>query len=323
MRLPRRKFLHAAAGILALPTLSGAASALSYPTRPVHLIVGFPAGTAPDIIARLMGEWLSERLGQQFIVDDRPGAASNIATEFVAAAAPDGYTLFIPVSTNAVNATLYKNLNYDFVRDIAPVATIGSIPFVMVSTPSLPVKTLSEFIAYAKANPGRVYMGSQGIGTTPHVCGELLKMMTGIEFVHVPYRAPLMPDLLAGQVHFYFSPIPQAVAYVRDGRLRGLGVTSAKRSDALPDVPAIGEFVPGYEANGWFGIGAPKRTPAEIIGKLNEAIGAGLIDSKLQPKFVTLGVEPRAMTPAQFGEFIATEIDKWAKVIDFAGIKPE
>jgi tripartite-type tricarboxylate transporter receptor subunit TctC len=233
MRLPRRKFLHAAAGIPALLTLSGVASAVSYPTRPVHIVVGFPAGTAPDIIARLMAEWLSERLGQQFIVDDRPGAASNIATEFVAAAAPDGYTLFIPVSTNAVNATLYKNLNYDFVRDIAPVASIGSIPFVMVSTPSLPVKTLPEFIAYAKANPGRVYMGTQGIGTTPHVCGELLKMM------------------------------------------------------------------------------------------LNTAIGAGLIDSKLQSKFVALGVEPRAMTPVQFGEFIAAEIAKWAKVIDFAGIKPE
>jgi tripartite-type tricarboxylate transporter receptor subunit TctC len=270
-----------------------------------------------------LGDWLSERLGQQFVIDNRSGAASNIATEFVAASAPDGYTLFIPVSTNAINATLYKNQNFDFVRDLAPVASIGRATFVLAVTPSLPVKTLPEFIAYGKANPGRLYMGSQGIGTTPHVCGELLRMMTGIEFVHVPYRGSLIPDLLAGQVQFYFSPIPQAVSYIGDGRLRALGVTGAKRSTALPDVPAIGEFVPGYEANGWFGIEAPRGTPAEIVSKLNNEIGAGLEDSKLKARLVALGVEPRAMTPAEFKDFIIAEVDKWAKVIAFAGIKPE
>jgi tripartite-type tricarboxylate transporter receptor subunit TctC len=276
LRLRRRQFLHLTAGFAASSVLSRPASAISYPTRPVHIIVGFPPGTAPDIVGRLTSEWLSERLGQQFIVDNRSGAASNIATAFVAGAAPDGYTLFVPVSTNAVNATLYKNLSFNFVRDIAPIACIGSIPFVMVVTPSLPAKTLTEFIAYAKANPGKVYMATQGIGTTPHVCGELLRMMTGIEFVHVPYRGPLMPDLLAGQVHFYFSPMPQAIGYVKDGRLRALAVTSAARSETLPDVPAIGEFVPGYDASGWFGIGAPRATPYEIVEKLNNEIGAGL-----------------------------------------------
>ena len=322
MRLPRRQFVYlvAAAALLPLPRT---AMAVNYPTRPVRIIVGFPPGTSPDIIARLLGDWLSERLGQQFVIDNRSGAASNIATEFVAASAPDGYTLFIPVSTNAVNATLYKNQNVDFARDLAPVASIGRATFVLAVTPSLPVKTLPEFIAYGKANPGRLYMGSQGIGTTPHVCGELLRMMTGIEFVHVPYRGSLIPDLLAGQVHFYFSPIPQAVSYISDGRLRALGVTGAKRATALPDVPAIGEFVPGYEVNGWFGIAAPKRTPVEIVGKLNNEIGAALEDSKLKARLLALGVEPRAMTPAEFKDFIIAEVDKWAKVIAFAGIKPE
>jgi tripartite-type tricarboxylate transporter receptor subunit TctC len=312
-----------AAGFAASSVLARPASATGYPTRPVHIVIGFPPGTAPDIIGRLTSEWLSERLGQQFIVDNRAGAAGNIATAFVAGAAPDGYTLFVPVSTNAVNATLYKNLSFDFVRDIAPIANIGSIPFVMVVTPSLPVKTLTEFITFTKANPGKIYMATQGIGTTPHVCGELLRMMTGIEFIHVPYRGPLMPDLLAGQVHFYFSPMPQAIGYVKDGRLRALAVTSAARSEALPDVPAIGEFVPGYDASGWFGIGAPRATPAEIVEKLNNEIGAGLVDAKFKPRLSALGVEPRVMTPAEFKDFIAADVEKWAKVIDFAGIKPE
>jgi tripartite-type tricarboxylate transporter receptor subunit TctC len=323
MRLPRRQFVHLVAAAALIPVLPRTAMAVNYPTRPIRIIVGFPPGTSPDIIARLLGDWLSERLGQQFVIDNRSGAASNIATEFVAASAPDGYTLFIPVSTNAINATLYKNQNFDFVRDLAPVASIGRATFVLAVTPSLPVKTLPEFIAYGKANPGRLYMGSQGIGTTPHVCGELLRMMTGIEFVHVPYRGSLIPDLLAGQVQFYFSPIPQAVGYIGDGRLRALGVTGAKRSTALPDVPAIGEFVPGYEANGWFGIEAPRGTPAEIVGKLNNEIGAGLEDSKFKARLLALGVEPRAMTAPEFKDFIIAEVDKWAKVIAFAGIKPE
>jgi tripartite-type tricarboxylate transporter receptor subunit TctC len=323
MRLPRRQFVHVAAAAVVLAAAPRSATALDYPTRPVHIIVGFPPGTSPDIIARLFGDWLSERLGQQFIIDNRPGAASTLATEIVAESTADGYTLFIPVSTNAINATFYKNLKVDFVRDIAPVASIGSTAFVMAVTPSLPVKTLPEFIAYAKANPGRVYMASQGIGTTPHVCGELLRMMTGIEFVHVPYRGSLIPDLLAGHVHFYFSPIPQAVTYIGDGRLRALGVTSVTRAATLPDLPAIGEFVPGYEANGWFGIAAPEATPAAIIDKLNKDISAGLDDPKLKPRLLALGVETHAMTPAEFKAFIVGEVDKWAEVIKFSGIKPE
>jgi tripartite-type tricarboxylate transporter receptor subunit TctC len=323
MSLPRRQFLQMAAAFAASPALPCPASALDYPARPVHLVVGFPPGTSPDIIGRLISEWLSERLGQQFIVDNRSGAASNIATAFVASAAPDGYTLFIPVSTNAVNVTLYQNLSINFVRDIAPVAMIGGVPFVLVVTPSLPAKTLPEFIAYATANPGKIYMASQGVGTTPHVCGELLRMMTGIEFVHVPYRGPLMPDLLAGQVHFYFDPMPQAVGYVKDGRLRALGVTSATRSTALPDVPAIAEFVPGFEAEGWFGVAAPGGIPREIVDKLNKEVGIALVDAKFKSRLAALGVEARAMTPAEFKDFIAADIEKWAKVIKFAGIKPE
>jgi len=323
MKFLRRQFLHLAAGALGAPTLSRIVWAESYPTRPVHFVVGFPAGTAPDILARLVGQWLSEQLGQQFIIDNRPGASSNIATEFVAKAAPDGYTLLMAVSSNAVNAALYTKLNFDFVRDVAPVAYFAGNPFVLVATPSLPVKTLPEFIAYAKANPGKLNMASQGVGTTPHVCGELLKLMTGIDFTHVPYRGPLMPDLLAGQVQFYFSPMPQPIEYVRDGRLRALGVTTATRSDVLPDVPAIGEFVPGYEASGWLGLVTPKGTPTEIIDKLNNAVNVIVANPNNKARLGRLGEKPMPMTPAEFGKFMDAEIGKWGNVIRFAAIKPE
>ena len=320
MKLPRRKFLHATAAT-ALPFLTGVANALDYPTRPVHLVVGFPPGGAPDIIARLISQWLSERLGQQFLVDNRPGAAGNIGTEIVAKASPDGYTLLLAVSTTAVNAALYTNLNFNFIRDVAPVASIGGTPFVMAFNPSFPARTIPEFIAYAKANPGKVNMGSQGIGTTPHVCGELFKMMTGVDFVHVPYRVNLMPDLLAGQLHFYFGPMPQAIEYVKDGRLRALGVTTATGAEALPDVPAIGEFVPGYAAVGWFGICVPSGAQIPIVDKLNAEISAGAADPTLKARLIALGVEHMVRTPAEFGKFVADDIDKWAKVIKFAGIQ--
>ena len=323
MKLPRRQFLRLAAGAVALPAMSRITAAQSYPTRPVHLVVGYPPGGAPDIVSRLIAEWLSERLGQQFIVDNRSGAGSNIGTEIVAKAPPDGYMLFMAVSTNAVNATLYTDLNFSFVNDFAAVAGIGGTPFVLVVTPSFPPKTIPEFIACAKAHPGKVNMGSQGIGTTPHVCGELLKMMTGAGFVHVPYRGSLMPDLLAGQVQFYFSPMAQAIEYVRDGRLRALGVTTATRSDLLPDVPAIGEFVPGFLAIGWYGICVPRGTATPIIDKLSTAIIAGLADTNLKARLLALGIEPRPMTPPEFGKFIVEETAKWAKVIKFAGVKVE
>jgi tripartite-type tricarboxylate transporter receptor subunit TctC len=319
----RRQFLHLAAGSAALPLVSRTVSAQAYPSRPVHIIIGYPAGGSPDIIGRLVGQWLSERLNQQFIVDNRPGAASNIGTEIAAKAPPDGYTLFVAVSTNAVNATLYTNLNFNFIRDLVPVAGVGRTPFVMVFNPSFPAKTLPEFIAYAKANPRKINMASQGMGTTPHVCGELLKTMTGVDFVHIPYRGNLMPDLLAGQVHFYFSPMAQAIELVKDGRLRALGVTTATRVDALPDVPAIAEFVPGYVAIGWYGICAPAGTPAAIIDRLNSEIIAGVAAPDLKARFLALGVEPMPMTAAEFGKFIADEIEKWARVITLAGIKPE
>jgi tripartite-type tricarboxylate transporter receptor subunit TctC len=321
MKLPRRRFLHLAAGTAALPAVIARAQA--YPTRPVHIVVPYPAGGSPDIIGRLIGQWLSERLNQQFVVDNRPGAASNIGTEFVAKAPPDGYTLLLAVSTNAVNATLYTNLNFNFIRDLAPVAGVGRTPFVMVFNLSFPAKTVPEFIAYAKANPGKVNMASQGMGTTPHVCGELFKIMTSVDLVHVPYRGNLMSDLLAGQVHFYFSPMAQAIELIREGRLRALGVTTATRVDALPDVPAIGEFVPGYVASGWYGICAPTGTPAEIIGKLSTGITASIAAPTLKARFLALGVEPTPMAAADFGKFIADETQKWAEVIKLAGIKPE
>jgi len=324
MKLPhRRQFLHLAAGAAALPAASQFAFALDYPTRPVRVVVGFPAGIGPDIAGRLIGQWLSERLGQQFVIDNRTGAAGNIATEIVAKASPDGSTLLVAVSSNAVNAALYKNVNFNFARDLVPVAFIGSTPFVMVVTPSFPAKTLPEFITYAKANPGKINMASQGIGTTPHVSGEMLKMMSGIDLVHVPYRGNLVTDLLAGQVQVYFGPMPQVIGYVRSGRLRALGVTTSTRSDALPDVPMLGEFVPGYEASGWYGVCAPTRTPPDIIDKLNKEISAADADPGLQARLLTKGVVPKAMTPAEFGKFIADETEKWAKVIKFANIKPD
>ena len=323
MKLPRRHFLGLVAGAAALPFAPHPAWALDYPIRPVRVIVGFPAGIGPDITGRLMSQWLSDHLGQQFVVDNRPGASSNIGTELAAKAAPDGYTLLVTVSTNAINATFYKNLAFDFVKNLTPVGFIGATPFVMVVPPSFPAKTVPEFIAYAKANPGKINMASQGVGTSPHVAGEMLMMLTDTKLVHVPYRTNLTPDLLSGQVQLYFSPLPQVIQFVRDGRLRALAVTSAKRTDALPDVPALAELVPGYEASGWYGISAPTGTAPEIIDKLNKEMNAGLADPAVKGKLIAIGVVPSPMTPAEFRKFTADEIEKWAKVVKFANIKAD
>jgi tripartite-type tricarboxylate transporter receptor subunit TctC len=320
---PRRAFLRLTAGAAALAALPRAAAALDYPTRPAHIIVGFPPGLAPDIVARLIGQVLSERLGQQFVVENRPGAGANMATEAVAHAEPDGYTLLLCVSTNTINQMLYRHLNFDFVRDITPVAFIGGSPFVMAVNPSLPAKTVAEFIAYAKANPGKINMASPGIGTAPHLVGELFKMMAGVDLVHVPYRGNYMPDLIAGQVQLAFAAVAPSIGYIRSDKLRALGVTSAKRLPAVPDIPTIGEFVPGYEGSGWFGFGAPKGTPTAIIDKLNGEVGAIIGDPKMQARLIDLGIPPAAMTPAEFDTFIAAETAKWAKVIKFADVKPE
>jgi len=303
--------------------LPRAAAALDYPTRPAHIIVGFPPGLAPDIVARLIGQVLAERLGQQFVVENRPGAGANMATEVVAHAEPDGYTLLLCVSTNTINETLYQHVNFDFVRDIVPVAFIGGSPFVMAVHPALPAKTVPELIAYAKANPGKINMASPGIGTAPHLVGELFKMMTGIDLVHVPYRGSYMPDLIAGQVQLSFVAVAPSIGYIRADKLRALGVTSARRLKAVPDVPAIGEFVPGYEGSGWFGVGAPKGTPTAIVDKLNGEIDAIIADPQMAARLIDLGIPPTAMTPAEFGTFIADETAKWAKVIKFADLKPE
>jgi tripartite-type tricarboxylate transporter receptor subunit TctC len=323
MKLPRRQFLQLAAGAAALPTASPLARAETYPSRPVRVIVGFPAGSASDVVARLTGQALSERLGQQFVIEDHPGAGTNLATEAVVRAAPDGYTLLLSTSTNAVNATLYRHLNFNFVRDIVPVATIDQTPYVMEVTLSLPPKTLSEFIAYAKAHPGKINMASNGIGSGPHVAGELFKMMAGVDLVHVPYTGNVYPDLIGGQVQVMFSPIPASIGFVRAGQLRPLAVGTAKRLTILPDVPTVAEFVPGYEASGWHGIGAPASTPAEIVNKLNAEIGALLADATFKRRLADLGGLQMAMSPAEFGKFTAAEIDKWAKVIKFADIKSE
>jgi tripartite-type tricarboxylate transporter receptor subunit TctC len=323
VKLARRKVLHLAVGAAALPAMSRIASALDYPSRPVRFVVGFPAGSATDIVARLIAQSLSEQLGQQFIVDDRPGAGSNLAAEVVVRADPDGYTLLQVASPNAINATLYDNLSFNFIRDIAPVAGIMRYPYVMVVNPSLPAKTVPEFIAYATANPGKINMASAGNGTAPHVFGELFIMMTGVNMLHVAYRGSYFSDLIGGQVQVAFSPIPSTIGYIRAGTLRPLAVTTAMRSDALPEIPAVGDFVAGYEASSWQGVGAPRNTPIAIIDKLNREINAAIADPKMKARLADLGGTVISGSPAEFGKLITDETEKWAKVIKSAGIKPE
>jgi tripartite-type tricarboxylate transporter receptor subunit TctC len=325
MKFSRRQLLHLAAGAAVLPTLSRRARAQVYPSRPIRLIVGFPAGGPTDITARLIAQWLSERLGQQIVIENRGGAGSNIAVEATIGAPADGHTLLIVGATNAINATLYEKLNFNFIRDIAPVAGIIRVPLIMEMHPSVPAKTVAEFIAYAKARPGKINMGSGGIGTTLHVSGELFKMMTGIDMLHVPYRGagPMLTDLLGGQVQVGFDPMPSSIGYVKAGQLRPLAVTTATRSEALPELPTVGDFVPGYEASTWYGVGAPKTTPAEIIERLNKEINAGLADPKLKARLSDLGGMMLTGSAAEFGAFIVEETEKWAKVVKFSGAKAE
>jgi tripartite-type tricarboxylate transporter receptor subunit TctC len=315
--------LRLAASAAAVSAVPGAAVADAYPSRSVRIVVGLPAGNSPDIVSRLISQMLSERLGQPFVVENRPGANTNIATELVVRAAPDGYTLLFVVAGNAINSSVYKNLNYDFDRDIAPVANVGGIPLVMVITPGLPVKTVPEFIATVKANPGKVYMGSSGTGSTLHVAGALFAMMTGIELPHVPYKESIFPDLLGGQVQLAFEPVPAVLGYIQSGKLRALGVSMPRRLDVLPDVPAIAEFVPGYQANGWLGLGAPKDTPPDVVDALNRAVNGGLADPKFRTRLNDLGVVIDPMSPSGFADFIGAETRKWAKVAEFAHITGE
>jgi tripartite-type tricarboxylate transporter receptor subunit TctC len=325
MKLPRRKFLHLVAGAAALPAAARVASAQSYPARSVRIIAGFPPGGGVDIVARLIGQWLSERLGQSFVIENRPGANSNIGTEAVVRAAADGYTLLLIHASNAINTTLYDKLNFNFIRDIAPVGGIMVVPNVMLVHPSVPAKTVPEFIAYAKTNPGKINLASGGIGGPSHVAGELFKIMTGTDMLLVSYRgmAPAVTDLLGGQVQVMFNSLPGSIEYIKAGTLRALAVASATRSETLPEVPTVGEFVPGYEAPTWYGLGAPKNTPAEIVENLNKEINAGLADPKLRVRLADLGGTVLAGSPADFGKLIAEETEKWAKVIKSAGIKPE
>jgi tripartite-type tricarboxylate transporter receptor subunit TctC len=323
MKLPRRKFLHLAAGAASIAAVSRIAAAQAYPSRLVRIIVPFPAGQATDTIARLMGQSLSERLGQPFVIENRTGAGGNIGTESVVRAAPDGYTLLLIGLSNAMNATLYNKLNFNFIREIAPVASIGGAPYVMVINPSVPAKTVPEFIAYAKANPGKINIGSSGSGSVSHVFGERFKMMTGINLVHIPYRGGYVPDLLSGQVQIVFGTISSCIQYIRSGMLRALAVTTTTRSDVLPDIPILAEFVPGYEANQWYGVGAPKDSPAEVIDKLNKEINAVAADPLIKARLASLGVDPMSMTPAAFGKFIDDEAEKWGKVIRAANIKSD
>src|SRR6516165_7612486 len=323
MKLPRRQFLHLAAGAAALPAVSRIAWAQAYPSRPVRLMVPVGPAGATDITARLVGQWLSERLGQQFIIENRPGAGTNIGTEAVVRAPADGYILLMVGPSNAINATLYDKLNFNFVRDIAPVAPIVRFPYIMMVNPAVPAKTLPEFIAYTKANPGKISMASPGIGTTPHANGELFKVMTGINMVHVPYRsaAAVMTDLLSGQVQLYFGTTASSLEYVRTGKLRALGVTIERRLDVLPDIPTVGDFVPGYEAHNWYGAGAPKATPAEIVEKLNKEINAALANPKMKARFAELGGIALSGSPSDFGKLIVEETEKWGKVVKFSGAK--
>ena len=323
MKLPRRNFLHLAAAAAALPAVSRFAWAQAYPTRPVRLIEGFGAGSAPDIVARLIGQSLSEQLGQSFVVENRSGASSNIATDAVARASPDGYTLLLITSTNAINTTFYDKLSFDFIRDIVPIASIARVPLVMEVHPSAPARTVAEFIAYAKANPGKVNMASAGTGALTHVAGEMFKMMAGLDLFHVPYRgAEVFPALLAGEAQVYFGPLLSSIGYVRAGNLRALAVTTTTRSQALPDIPALSETLPGYEASTWYGIGAPKNTPAEIIKRLNTQVNASLADANFQARLANLGATVLPGSPADFAKLIADETMKWGKVILAANIKP-
>jgi tripartite-type tricarboxylate transporter receptor subunit TctC len=325
MKLPRRKFLHLAAGAAALPAVSGVARAQAYPTRPVRIIVGAPPGGPTDMSARLIGQWLQERLGQPFIVENRPGAGGNIATEAVVRAPADGYTLLLLFASSAINATLYEKLNFNFIRDIAPVASVSRFPLVLEVHPSFTAKSVPELIAYAKANSAKISMASPGNGTGPHVASELFKMMAGVNMVPVPYRGsgPMLTDLLGGQVSVAFDAVQSSIEHIRAGKFRALAVTTAKRLEMLPDIPTIGDFMPGFEASGWNGIGAPKNTPTEIVDRLNKEINAGLTDPKLKARVADLGATVFTGSQADFRKFIADETEKWGKVVKFAGLKPE
>ncbi len=325
MKVPRRRLLQLMAGAAALPALPRSAFSQSYPTKPVRLVVQVGGGSAPDIIARVVGQWLSDRIGQPVVIDNRPGASGNIATEAVVRSAPDGYTLLFCMSANGINASLFDNLRFNFVRDTTPVALIGRIPLVMEVHPSLPAKTVPEFIAYAKANPGKINMASSGNATPLHVAGELFKQIAGVDLVHVAYRGEPVarPDLLSGQVQIMFGVVPSSLPHIRNGKMRALAVTTEKRLDVLPDVPAMAEFLPGYEASGWYGIAAPKDTPQDIVERLNKEINVGLTDDKVKARLAELGCLVYPGTPAAMSAFVAGEIDKWAKVIRTAGIKPE
>jgi tripartite-type tricarboxylate transporter receptor subunit TctC len=323
LQIRRRLFLQFAGSVAAATALPRAAAALDYPARPVHMIVDIPAGLAPDVVARMAAVPLSAQLGQQFIVENKPGAGGNVGAEYVIRAAPDGYTLLVMISGNAASGALFPNLDFNFVRDITPIAFMGYTPFVVVVNPSVPAKTVPELIAYAKANPGKLNLASPGAGTAPHLAFELFRMMTGVDIVHVPYRAAYMPDLLGGQVQMAFVAAPPVLGFIHSGKLRALAVTSAARMDALPDVPPVGDTVPGYEGSGWLGLGGPKGMPAETISKLNKRINAIMADPAMTRRLIGLGVEWRAMTPAEFRKLIADAADKWAKVIKFAGIKAQ
>jgi tripartite-type tricarboxylate transporter receptor subunit TctC len=325
MTLPRRKFLRVVAGTAVLSGISQIARAQVYPKRPVHLIVPFTPGGTTDIVARLVGQWLSERLGQTIVVENRPGAGTNVGTEVVVNAAPDGYTLLVASAASAINATLYESLNFNFHRDIAPIAGLIRTPYVMEVNPSVPVNTVPEFIAYAKANPAKINMASSGNGTGAHMSGELFNMMTGTNMIHVPYRgaAPALVDLIAGQVQVQFASAPETIEYIRNGKLRAIGVTTSTRSAVLPEIAAIAKSVPGYETSAWWGLCAPKNTPAAIVERLSNETNAALADPALKARLATLGADPMVMRPAEFGKLIADETEKWAKVIKFAGVKAE
>jgi tripartite-type tricarboxylate transporter receptor subunit TctC len=325
MKLHRRKFLELAAGVVAAPAFAQFASAEDYPARPVRIIAGFSAGGGVDITARLIGQWLADRLGQSFVVENRAGAGGNIGTEAVVNAAPDGYTLLLATVPNAVNASLYEKLKFDFIRDIAPIAGIIRVPMVILLNPSVPATTVPEFIGYAKANPGKINMASAGNGSAPHMAGELFKMMAGVNLVHIPYRGqgPALTDLLGGDVQVLFATAPGTTDYIRTGRLRALAVTSAARADVLPELPTVADFVPGYEASQWYGLAAPKNTPAAIVGQLNREINACIADPGMKARLAAIGGEPLPGSPAEFGRLIAEETGKWGKVVRAAGIKPE